>query len=113
MSAYLPTERNLTMRIENIIDLQFHTNGNEGTPFHVVLFADTGDLASRKLGIVFPEDGSVAVLDLSKLYFGNISFQSNSWRGDLYEGELRHRIEQYETACDEHFTGGTRDGAML
>ena len=46
------------------------------------------------LGIVFAEKYHVAAFNLDKLFLGDITFGSNSWRGDQYEPHLRRAIEQ-------------------
>jgi hypothetical protein len=82
-----------------IIDIAFHRNGICGAPFDVVLFQDHGPEGSRKVAILFEEPYHCAVLDVTKLAAGNIAFGSNSFRGDIYEPELRtavinhHRIK--------------------
>ena len=83
------------MRIKNI-DIAYHRNGVAGAGFHVILFKDFGTGGSRKVGIVFDQDGHCAVLDMAKLAGGDIAFGSNSWRGDDYERPLRKAIESYE-----------------
>jgi hypothetical protein len=80
--------------------IAFHRNGVMGAPFHVVLFHDD----SPKLGIVFDATHHCAVLDREKLARCDIEFGSNSWRGDVYEDELRDVIRDaaaYERGGDE------------
>lgn len=79
-----------------IINIAHHRNGVAGAPFEVVLFKETGREASRKVGIVFDAPHHCAVLDVVKLAAGDITFGSNSWRGDDYEPYLRQAIEQAE-----------------
>ena len=76
----------------NIIRIDHHRNGIGGTPFHVVLFDDSGPETSRKVGIVFAEPHHCAVLDIARLAAGDTAFGSNSWRGDVYEPHLREAI---------------------
>ncbi|MEZ6129169.1 MAG: hypothetical protein R3C59_10845 [Planctomycetaceae bacterium] len=83
------------MKIQSIIDTAFHRNGISGAPFHVVLFEDIGDEASRKVGIVFDSLSHVAVLDVDLLAEGIITFGQNSWRGDVFEPELRQHIDHW------------------
>ena len=97
------------MRIHHILDISFHRNGICGAPFHVVLFDDIGDEASRKVGIVFDEPNHVAVLDVAKLADGNIIFGQNSWRGDNYEPELRSATAKHERRIDV-FADSSKDG---
>lgn len=72
-----------------IIDMDFHRNGVAGMPFHVALVDDATE-GDTKLVIMFEEEGHTAVFSLDKLIQNeDISFGSNSWRGDQYEHELR------------------------
>jgi len=75
-----------------IIDIARHRNGICGAPFTVVLFQDLGPEGSRKVAVLFEDDGHCAVFDLQKLAQGDIVFGSNSWRGDHYEQPLREAI---------------------
>jgi len=85
----------MTMKLK-ILDTAHHRNGISGAPFHAVLFHDRGPEGSRKVGILFDDPGHCAVLDIDKLALGDITFGSNSWRGDDYEPYLRQAIEQAE-----------------
>jgi len=80
----------------NIIAIAHHRNGICGAPFRAVLFDDRGPEGSRKVAIVFDEPHSCAVLDIAKLAAGDITFGSNSWRGDHYEPALREAINASE-----------------
>jgi hypothetical protein len=72
-----------------IIDLDFHRNGVAGRPFKVALVDDANE-GDVKLVIMFEEEGYTAVLSVDKLHEDeDISFGSNSWRGDEYEIALR------------------------
>lgn len=73
------------------IAIDLHRNGIAGAPFHVLLFHDG---QSEKLGIVFDRPGYCAVLDVPKLAEGDITFGSNSWRGDQFEPALRRAIRK-------------------
>ena len=84
------------MHIKRIIDIAFHRNGICGAPFHAILFEDAGTEGSRKVGIIFPDPGCVAILDVAKLATGDVRFGSNSWRGDNYEPLLRRVINDIE-----------------
>jgi hypothetical protein len=75
-----------------IIAIAYHRNGISGAHFDVVLFEDTGDEGSRKVAILFEEQGCCAVLDVAKLAAGDIAFMSNSWRGDCFEPHLRNAV---------------------
>ena len=70
-----------------------HRNGVCGAPFHVVLFDDTGDENTRKVGILFEEPFHCAVLDVAKLAQGLIAFGVNSYRGDVFEAALRNTLK--------------------
>ena len=72
-----------------ILDLAYHRNGVGGLPFKVALVDDAtcGDV---KLVIMFEQEGYTAVLSVDKLHEDeDITFASNSWRGDYYEAALR------------------------
>lgn len=76
----------------SIVDWDYHRNGISGAPFHVFLFNDTGDENTRKVGILFEQPYHCAVLDVAKLASGSIAFGFNSYRGDVFEEQLRHAI---------------------
>ena len=75
-----------------IINFATHRNGITGAPFVVVLFEDRGEEGSRKVAILFDAPYHCAVLDVKKLSKGDITFGSNSWRGDTFEKSLRKAI---------------------
>jgi hypothetical protein len=86
------------MTLENLQILQadHHRNGVSGQPFMVALVDDPSE-GDVKLVIMFKEPGHTAVLSLDKLTQSeDISFGSNSWRGDRYEGELREQLWEGE-----------------
>ncbi len=83
-----------------IIDFATHRNGITGAPFAVVLFEDQGEESSRKVAILFEEEGHCAVLDVGKLAQGDIAFGSNSWRGDRFEQSLRKAIRISSTQTE-------------
>ena len=75
-----------------IIDLDFHRNGVAGQPFKVALVDDANE-GDVKLVIMFEEEGYTAVLSVDKLHEDeDISFGTNSWRGDDYEVALRSEM---------------------
>ena len=76
-----------------IITIEYHRNGICGAPFHVVLFHEA---ESRKVGILFDRAYHCAVLDVIRLHEGEITFGSNSWRGDQYEPDLRKAVAEFE-----------------
>ncbi len=81
-----------------IIATAHHRNGVCGAPFDVVLFQDRGPEGSRKLAILFDDQGHCAVLDVAKLAESDIAFGSNSWRGDHFEEPLRKAIRISSTS---------------
>jgi hypothetical protein len=74
-----------------IIDMDYHRNGVAGLPFKVAL-VDDPEQSDTKLIIIFEAEGHTAVLSLNKLMDEDISFGSNSWRGDWYEEALRQEM---------------------
>ena len=103
------------MRIHRIMELDYDRNGISGAPFHVVLFEDTGEEASRKLGIVVDSPHHVVVLDVAKLASGNITFGQNSWRGDVYEPALRAVITERRiaTSCNSPISDRAHSAVRL
>jgi hypothetical protein len=83
------------MRIR-ILNIAYHRNGVCGVPFHAIVFRDTGQEGSVKIGVVFEQEAHCAVLDLAKLAGGDIAFGSNSWRGDVYDPPLRKATKRYQ-----------------
>jgi hypothetical protein len=75
-----------------IMNIDRHRNGISGAPFTAIVFRDTGEGASVKVGIVFDAPCHTAVLDINKLVECDVQFGSNSWRGDVYEPHLRQAI---------------------
>lgn len=80
-------------KIKAIHSVAHHRNGVIGKPFFVILFSDE---SSRKLGIVFREPHYCTVLDVAKLSDGDVAFGSNSWRGDIYQPDLRAVVAAFE-----------------
>lgn len=84
------------MKISNV-KTDYHRNGIMGVPFYVATFDMKEDgQTHRMVGIVFPDAGECAVLDVDMLNAGNIRFMENSWRGDNFELELRAAIAKKE-----------------
>lgn len=100
------------MKIHRIIDIDYHRNGICGAPFHVILFEDKGEEASRKVGIVFDSPYHVAVLDVAKLAEGTITFGHNSWRGDVFEPELRAAITDRNRQIEDFYSTESKDGGQ-
>ncbi len=84
-----------------VLQIARHRNGITGTPFHAVIFHDSGEKDGVKLGVVFDDPRCVAVLDVAKLAAGDVEFASNSWRGDYYESALREAVDQRADRPDE------------
>ena len=82
-----------------IVDSDYHRNGISGTGFHVALVDDPNE-GDIKLVVMFPGEGNTAVLSLNKLMNEDISFGSNSYRGDLYES-LRPELFDEDTGEEE------------
>ena len=96
--------------INSVEEVSFHRNGVGGNGFYAVLFtadlktvsekeaavwaltAGEGKKDAKWLAIVFDEPGSCAVICLDLLPARGVKFGGNSWRGDLYEPELREAI---------------------
>ena len=72
-------------------DADYHRNGVAGLPFKVAVVDDANE-SDMKLVIMFEAEGHTAVLSLNKLMEEDISFGSNSYRGDLYEEALRSEL---------------------
>lgn len=78
------------METLNILVQDFHRNGVGGAPFNVYLAKDSeGDV---KLIIAFEEDENTAVFSLQGLAHGDISFHTNSWRGDVFRDALNRTL---------------------
>jgi hypothetical protein len=77
-----------------IKQIEYHRNGISGIGFHAVLFQAKEDETGKDtmLGIVFPEEGAVAVIDLDMIPEHGVTFAENSWRGDWFEDDLRKAI---------------------
>jgi len=82
-----------------------HRNGVAGSPFDVVLFKVQRE-QGVKVGVLFDDPGSCAVLDVTLLAAGDIAFGSNSWRGDDYEPALRRAIDHGRESGHEAGTSG-------
>lgn len=82
----------------NVLKVAYHRNGVAGNGFHVVLFKHDKTV---KIGIVFEEQGNVAVLDVELLHEGVIESGENSWRGDCFEGALRVACDAYDCGREQ------------
>jgi len=73
-----------------VVDSDFHRNGVSGLPFQVAIVKQEGE--GTMLVVMFENEGHTAVFNLDKLAMGDISFGSNSYRGDHYERALRGEL---------------------
>src|SRR5690348_949630 len=85
-----------------ILDVARHRNGCSGNPFYVVRFREGRDVM---LGVVFDEQGNVAVFNEKLLGEGVIAWGENSWRGDDYEDFLREAAGKYDQKVAAATTG--------
>ena len=84
--------------MRKILNVAHHRNGVSGNSFHVINFRDG---RQKMLGIVFEEQGNVAVFDSALLAADVIAFGVNSYRGDEYETFLRAAAKQYDDRLRE------------
>lgn len=87
----------MKMGLQNI-KVDYHRNGIGGEGFYPCTFEWEDH---RMVAIVFDEPTYCAVLDIDMLAMGNITFSSNSWRGDNFEPELRDAIEAWSKELDK------------
>jgi hypothetical protein len=82
----------MTLTNLQIVNADTHRNGVAGMPFKVALVDDPNE-GDTKLVIMFEAEGHTAVLSLDKLIQDeDITFGSNSFRGDRYEEALRDEL---------------------
>ena len=81
------------MKHIKVLEVAHHRNGIGGTGFYVVRFDED---RQRKVAVVFPERGSIAVLDVDLLAADVIAFGENSWHGNTYEDAVREATLAYE-----------------
>ncbi len=79
-------------------EVAYHRNGIAGEGFHAVRFTDR-ESGEPLVGIVFDAPMATAVLNVFKLFQGNITFGENSYRGDVYDAQLRAAIARSEVAA--------------
>ena len=91
--------------IKEIVQIVRHRNGVSGAPFYAVRFKIRQDAPGTVfLGIVFDEPEHVAVLNVDYLAgAAGVAFSENSWRGDVYEPELRKAIAEWERVEQARF----------
>ncbi len=80
----------MTLKLQEVA---YHRNGVHGAGFYVVRFHERGN--GNMLGIVFEEEGNIAVLNTDLLADGNIKFGENSWRYEDYDVWLRKVVAEY------------------
>lgn len=89
----------------NVKQIEFHRNGIAGEGFYAILFTSDSDGMggvegdSLFVATLFDEPGYCAVLrvpDLSEADKG-VTFGINSWRGDVFEDELRQAVKNQKT----------------
>lgn len=86
--------------------VEYHRNGVTGVGFNVVTFMADG---APMVGVVFPAAGEVAVFNREQLGQGDITFGSNSHRGDDYEAELRSAIAAQDGTAPAGVAGSPDD----
>lgn len=90
----------------NVKEIAYHRNGIGGEPFHVVLFTmrdtdsettapDSKPIIHNMMAVVFEQPYQVSVFDHDKLKQDIIGFGYNSWRGEVYERQLRQAIARW------------------
>lgn len=98
-----------TLYVNKVLDKAYHRNAISGVGFSVVLF-EHNDVDGGKeppltmLAILFPNDGECAVLDVKEAAAGNIKAMGNSWRGDVFEAELRDAIKDFYPLSDKEYS---------
>lgn len=96
-----------------------HRNGVGGDPFYAILFEcpEYGDMVASVFDLEGRREreagwnGRVSVFQISKLAEGCVTFGLNSFRGDVYETELRRAIAAYEIEEDRKFNTDQRKDA--
>lgn len=92
-----------TKVVSKIIAASFHRNGVGGLGFYSILFESPEQPDGLMHASLFDDHGCCAVHSVKMLSDGNIAFaRGNSWRGDVFEEELRPAIKTFE---ESHGTG--------
>lgn len=81
------------VEVKSIKSIDHHRNGVSGEPFSIVRFIS--DEKKNMVAIVFESPGQVAVFDYDKVKEDNFRFFENSWRGDVFEKDLRRCIDEH------------------
>ena len=82
-----------------IIEKAYHRNGIAGEGFWAVRFQHTPDdkrdaKPETFVATLFDGEGQCAVLSVDRLATNGVRFGLNSWRGDVFEGDLRRAINE-------------------
>lgn len=80
----------------NVKQVSYHRNGVSGEGFFAVLFERGG--GHLMVASVFDAPGAVAVYQVDFLSTVGVLFGDNSWRGDVFEPQLREAIAEYSAA---------------
>ena len=97
--------------VNSIEQVSYHRNGIGGVGFYAILFRADAEESSPKLslrgkgspaqsnarflGIVYDDPGYCSVICLDLIDEYGVEFaEGNSWRGDMFEHELRKAIEE-------------------
>jgi hypothetical protein len=78
-----------------IIEKAYHRNGIAGEGFWAVRFRHTAEDGNPEtfVATLFDGEGQCAVLSVDRLAVDGVAFGRNSWRGDVFESELRRAIK--------------------
>jgi hypothetical protein len=78
-----------------IIEKAYHRNGVAGEGFWAVRFQHTpDDKPETFVATLFDGVGRCAVLSVDRLATDGVTFGLNSWRGDVFEDDLRRAIKE-------------------
>ena len=87
-----------------IQEIAHHRNGVGGEPFYVVRFRNAPYSKTEEhefIAILFEQGGYCAVIAISLIDSVGVAFAGgNSWRGDVFEPELRDAIAKWEKQRD-------------
>lgn len=92
--------------VKKVVEVSFHRNGIAGVGFYAVRFVANIDDELGKivrsdanfLAIIFDAPGFCAVTCLDLIETCGVKFAGgNSWRGDVFEPELRKAIEETQS----------------
>lgn len=90
-----------------INQIEYHRNGVCGVGFNAVLFTidhtDDRGYPGNYLAIVFPDAQETAVINLDRIAEHGVTFGDNSWRGDLFNQELREAIAKIDALTPDEY----------